>query len=185
MGLLDVSFTELDLDQMRERLEDGEELVAYMNWGIVDPKSGVTTSYTALAFTAYNLYMFAFAVAGKGSSSTLKNFDRIPLASVKMVTVERKRASLERTKAHMSVVFNDNMTVTYTSREFDDAEAFANRLDQTQMSAGLRGAPTAASSTEMPPSGLAGQITELGKLHSEGILSDEEFTAAKQRLLAS
>lgn len=38
-------------------------------------------------------------------------------------------------------------------------------------------APTAAND-------LMGQITQLAGLHSQGILSDEEFTAAKAKLLA-
>jgi hypothetical protein len=35
-----------------------------------------------------------------------------------------------------------------------------------------------------PSEGLAGELTKLGELHAAGVLSEEEFAAAKRRLLA-
>jgi Short C-terminal domain len=41
------------------------------------------------------------------------------------------------------------------------------------------------SGAAMPAADLAGQLERLGKLRSEGLLSDAEFAAAKARLLGS
>jgi hypothetical protein len=39
--------------------------------------------------------------------------------------------------------------------------------------------------TAAPASDLTAQLQQLAQLHEAGVLSDEEFTAAKQKLLAS
>ncbi|MEU4450168.1 SHOCT domain-containing protein [Nocardioides sp. NPDC023903] len=46
--------------------------------------------------------------------------------------------------------------------------------------------PPAAPAAPAAPaqSDLTGQLAKLGELHSQGVLSDEEFAAAKQRLLS-
>lgn len=66
----------------------------------------------------------------------------------------------------------------------DQAEAQA--YEQQQYAAAQPPAPPPAA----PPapaapaqSDLTGQLARLGELHSQGVLSDEEFAAAKQRLL--
>jgi len=51
--------------------------------------------------------------------------------------------------------------------------------------ASLGQAALPASPAPGPTTDLASQIAELGKLHAAGILTDEEFKAAKQRLLGS
>jgi hypothetical protein len=43
--------------------------------------------------------------------------------------------------------------------------------------------PPAAAPAGSGEVGLGDQLTKLAELHQQGILSDEEFTAAKQRLL--
>lgn len=44
-------------------------------------------------------------------------------------------------------------------------------------------APAAPAPAAAAQSDLTGQLAKLGELHSQGVLSDEEFAAAKQRLL--
>ncbi len=45
--------------------------------------------------------------------------------------------------------------------------------------------PTAAAAAASPASSVSDQLQNLGKLHATGVLTDEEFTAAKKRLLGS
>ena len=44
-------------------------------------------------------------------------------------------------------------------------------------------APVAAPPAATPQSSVADRLVELGKLHTSGVLTDDEFTAAKKRLL--
>jgi hypothetical protein len=46
-------------------------------------------------------------------------------------------------------------------------------------------APAAAPAAQGAPDGIAGQLKQLADLKQSGVLSDEEFEAAKQKLLAS
>jgi len=64
-------------------------------------------------------------------------------------------------------------------------QAEAQAYEQQQYAAAQPPPPPAAppAPAEPPPSDLTEQLAKLGELHSQGILSDAEFAAAKQRLL--
>ena len=68
------------------------------------------------------------------------------------------------------------------------AERSPSEMSLMRAPASLGGQPaarTAPSPTPQPGPApdLAQKLTELGKLHSEGVLTEAEFTAAKKRLL--
>lgn len=69
------------------------------------------------------------------------------------------------------------------ARAQQQAEAAA--YEQQQYAAAQPPPPPAQPPVPEAPaqSGLTGQLAQLGELHSQGVLSDEEFAAAKQRLL--
>lgn len=50
----------------------------------------------------------------------------------------------------------------------------------------FRSTAAATSETpEIPPTGLAASLEQLAKLHEQGVLSDEQFDAAKRQVLGS
>ncbi len=61
-----------------------------------------------------------------------------------------------------------------------EQEAEAQQYEQQQLTEQLQTAAAPA-----PAGGIGDQLAELSKLHDAGALSDEEFAAAKQRLLTS
>jgi hypothetical protein len=64
-------------------------------------------------------------------------------------------------------------------------QAEAEAYEQQQYAAAQPPPPPTAppAPAEPAPSDLTEQLAKLGELHSQGILSDAEFAAAKQRLL--
>lgn len=65
-------------------------------------------------------------------------------------------------------------------------QAEAQAYEQQQYAAAQPPAPppvAPAAPAAPAQSDLTGQLAKLGELHSQGVLSDEEFAAAKQRLL--
>jgi hypothetical protein len=82
------------------------------------------------------------------------------------------------------------MRANQQSREQQAAEAqqFEAQQQQQAMDAAAQRAVAAQQAPAAAPpaaaNDLMGQITQLAGLHSQGILSDEEFTAAKAKLLA-
>lgn len=64
-------------------------------------------------------------------------------------------------------------------------QAEAQAYEQQQYAAAQPPPPAPAPEAPAAPaqSDLTGQLAQLGELHSQGVLSDEEFAAAKQRLL--
>lgn len=77
-----------------------------------------------------------------------------------------------------------------TARAQQQAEAQAyerQQYEQQQYAASPPPPPTAPPTPAAPAapaeSDLTAQLTKLGELHTQGILSDAEFAAAKQRLL--
>jgi hypothetical protein len=66
--------------------------------------------------------------------------------------------------------------------EAQERDAFQEqRIDEleSQQGAAVAAAPSAGISSE-----TVQRLEELGRLHEQGVLTDEEFTAQKQRLLA-
>jgi Short C-terminal domain len=71
--------------------------------------------------------------------------------------------------------------------EREDQEARIENLEAQQQpqQAVAAAPPPAAPAPQAPtPSGLAGQLQQLADLKQSGVLSDQEFEAAKQKLLA-
>lgn len=71
------------------------------------------------------------------------------------------------------------------AQEQAQERAEAQAYEQQQHAAAQPPAPPPAPPAPEAPaqSDLTGQLAKLGELHSQGVLSDEEFAAAKQRLL--
>lgn len=59
------------------------------------------------------------------------------------------------------------------------------RLDQLEQQPATAAPAPAAAPAAAPETGLAAQIQQLATLKDQGVLNDEEFEAAKQKLLAS
>lgn len=88
-------------------------------------------------------------------------------------------------------------TVARTAVIAGTATATSNAVSRRQMARSQQQADAQAyeqqqyAAQQAPPApppasgdvGLGDQLTKLAELHQQGILSDEEFTAAKQRLL--
>lgn len=76
------------------------------------------------------------------------------------------------------------------SQQAAEAQAYEAEQQQAQMEAAAAQAVAAATPAPAPaaaaPAGgdIMGQIQQLATLHSQGILSDEEFSAAKAKVLA-
>lgn len=56
-------------------------------------------------------------------------------------------------------------------------------LEQAQQPQSVPQVPQQASAPAPPPPSLADQLAELASMHDSGALTDDEFTAAKARLL--
>jgi hypothetical protein len=72
------------------------------------------------------------------------------------------------------------------AQEQAEAQAYERQqYEQQQYAAAQPPPPAPAPAAPAPPAqdDLIGQLGKLGELHSQGILSDAEFAAAKQRLL--
>ncbi|MFE7228832.1 SHOCT domain-containing protein [Nocardioides sp. NPDC057577] len=72
------------------------------------------------------------------------------------------------------------------AQERAQSEAYEQQqYEQQQYAAAPPPQPPPAPAAPAAPaqSDLIGQLTQLGELHSQGVLSDEEFAAAKQQLL--
>lgn len=100
------------------------------------------------------------------------------------------RPGLIGTMARTAVIAGTaNATVGAMNRRQQDRaqqEADAAAYQQEQQAAAY--APPPPTPPPAPPAGggddLVSKINELARLHQQGILTDEEFAAAKQRLLA-
>ncbi len=67
-----------------------------------------------------------------------------------------------------------------------DQSARLDQLEQQQAAPPVAAAPApaAAAPSGAPDSGIVAQLKQLGDLKASGVLSDQEFEAAKQKLLA-
>jgi predicted cobalt transporter CbtA len=66
-----------------------------------------------------------------------------------------------------------------------DAQIYADREQAYQQQAAPAPAPVAAAPAAAGGDDVLDQIERLGKLHAEGVLTDEEFAAQKAKLLGS
>ncbi len=66
------------------------------------------------------------------------------------------------------------------------AEQAQMQMQQQQLEEQAKAAqqPQGATSQEAPRADLTGELQKLAQLHQSGALSDEEFSAAKQKLLS-
>lgn len=69
----------------------------------------------------------------------------------------------------------------YEQQQYEAAQQQA-QLDAAAQSAAARNAPTPAAGA--PADDLIAKLQELGSLKATGVLTEEEFTAAKQKLLS-
>ena len=69
------------------------------------------------------------------------------------------------------------------AQEQAEAQAYEQQQYEQQQYAAAQPPPPAPAPAAPAQDDLTGQLAKLGELHSQGILSDEEFAAAKQRLL--
>jgi len=67
------------------------------------------------------------------------------------------------------------------AQEQAEAQAYEQQQYEQQQYAAAQPPPPAPAPAQ---DDLTGQLAKLGELHSQGILSDAEFAAAKQRLLS-
>jgi 3-oxoacyl-ACP reductase-like protein len=66
-----------------------------------------------------------------------------------------------------------------------DQEARLEQVEQQQQQPAAQAPAPAAASAPAAGGGIADQLQQLADLKQSGVLSDEEFEAAKQKLLAS
>ncbi|MET8518718.1 SHOCT domain-containing protein [Nocardioides sp. NBC_00163] len=70
------------------------------------------------------------------------------------------------------------------AQEQAEAQAYEQQQYEQQQYAAAQPPPPAPAPAAPAQDDLTGQLAKLGELHSQGILSDAEFAAAKQRLLS-
>lgn len=95
--------------------------------------------------------------------------------------VERQSTFGSRTT---EAVRNEN-AMTFGRREEAAFEALREAVQSAINAAHEHPAPTLAAADPIPGGDIAARLREIAKLHDEGILSDEEFAAAKQRTIRS
>ena len=157
---------EKGLEEIEGMLEPGEEVKAHVFGTQCDPptsKSGKVAG--ALAVTDRR-----FLFVGKSIAS--KKVHGIPLDTVTSVELN-KGAMFSHVQVTLAGSY-ENFLVKYK-----EAEQFVQVAQSSLASAHSGGgqAPAAAS--------MADEIAKLADMHQQGLLSDEEFAAAKARLLGA
>ncbi len=69
-------------------------------------------------------------------------------------------------------------------RRAEAAQQQQQQAQQAQAQAYQQGQQAAMASTPTPTKNVTAELQKLADLHSSGVLSDQEFAAAKQKLLA-
>lgn len=59
------------------------------------------------------------------------------------------------------------------------------RIDQLEQQQAQQGAPASQPPAQAAESPMVGQLNQLASLHQQGVLSDDEFAAAKAKLLGT
>lgn len=85
----------------------------------------------------------------------------------------------QRRTAGFSAATRDPLTVTFTARHKAEFQALA---DAVNAALAVPRSPTVQADM-VPSDGLAQQLERLAALRGDGVLTDDEFTAAKSRLL--
>lgn len=99
--------------------------------------------------------------------------------------LRRGRPGLLGTAARTAVVVGTANAVTRRGqqRAMDRQQAEAFRADQAAAAAAPAAPAAPAPEPAAAVTGLAGQLAEIAKLRDAGVLTEEEFSAAKARLL--
>ena len=157
---------EKGLEEIEGMLEPGEEVKAHVFGTQCDPptsKSGKVAG--ALAVTDRR-----FLFVGKSIAS--KKVHGIPLDTVTSVELN-KGAMFSHVQVTLAGSY-ENFLVKYK-----EAEQFVQVAQSALASAHSGG-------TQVPAvASMADEIAKLADMHQQGLLSDEEFTAAKARLLGA
>ena len=158
---------EKGLEAIDEMLQDGEHVVAHVYGVKCDPPTGTSGKVAgALAVTNRRIVF-----AGKSIASRLNH--SLPLNTVTSVELN-KGVMFTHIKVTLAGSY-ENYLVKYL-----EAEDF---MAKTQAALMEVHAPVAQPSAATGAASVADELSKLSGLRDQGILSDDEFQAAKQRLL--
>ncbi len=94
-----------------------------------------------------------------------------------------RRRPLLRTAAIGGGAYLAGRAAANRSAQRAGQEATQDDLEQARQPQSVPQVPRQAAAPDAPAPGLADQLTELASMHDKGALSDDEFAAAKARLL--
>lgn len=158
---------EKGLEAIDEMLQDGEHVVAHVYGVKCDPPTGTSGKVAgALAVTNRRIVF-----AGRSIASRLNH--SLPLNTVTSVELN-KGVMFTHIKVTLAGSY-ENYLVKYL-----EAEDF---MAETQAALMKVHAPVAPSPEGSSSASMADELSKLSGLRDQGILSDEEFQVAKQRLL--
>lgn len=153
------------LEVLNDLLVDGEEVVASIAATQCDPPSGKSGTISGVLAITPQRILFSGKSIAKRSTRT------IPVDTITSVELV-KGAMLSYIQLTLAGSY-ENFLVKYKEAGSFLAEA------QKVLASGHSAAPAPA----QPAGSVADEIAKLADLHSKGLLSDEEFSAAKARLL--
>ena len=153
------------LELLSDLLLDGEEVLASIPATQCDPPQGKSGTVSGvLALTSGRVLFSGKAIAKRRTRA-------IPLDTITSIELI-KGAMLSHVQLTLAGSY-ENFLVKYKEAGSVLAEA----------QAALAGGHSPTSAPQAPPSSVADEIGKLAELHEKGLLSDEEFAAAKARLL--
>jgi hypothetical protein len=90
-----------------------------------------------------------------------------------------------RVSRRQDAKYQEQQAATSTQAELDDVEAQLGAMQAQQAQASLAGGAAGAASAAAAPPDLVAQLNQLASLKASGVISDQEFDAAKAKLLGS